>query len=158
MFVLRCLSYGDGTTIPERYVHESVRGGKNISPAFEWTGAPAATASFAFSIIDPHPVANNWVHWLVIDIPPVATSLPEGASRTVSMPKGSKELESTYGETGYGGPAPPHGSGPHPYIATVYALNAASIPLKVATTREQFLGAIRGHVLAEATMKGIYET
>jgi Raf kinase inhibitor-like YbhB/YbcL family protein len=158
MFILRCLSYNDGKTIPARYVHGSIRGGKNVSPGFEWSGAPEGTVSFAFSIIDPHPVAKNWIHWLVTDIPVTAGQIPEGASRTGKMPMGSRELQSTYNEEGYGGPAPPRGSGPHPYVATLYALDVPALPLKIKSTREQFLNALRGHILAEVSTTGIYET
>ena len=157
MFKLHCSSYSENDSIPLRFVHSSVHGGGNISPGFHWTDSPILTKSFALSIIDPHPVAENWVHWLVIDISPVIISLAEGASGTKSMPEGSKELQNTYEEDGYGGPAPPPGSGAHPYVATVYALDVASLPLKLNTSREQFLAAIEGHVLAEASTTGYYE-
>jgi phosphatidylethanolamine-binding protein (PEBP) family uncharacterized protein len=69
MFTLKCSSYADGGTIPLRFAHRSVQGGENVSPGFSWEDPPPGTKSFALSIMDPHPVANNWVHWFVIDIP-----------------------------------------------------------------------------------------
>jgi hypothetical protein len=140
-----------------KYVHKSVVGGKNVSPAFSWNDPPTDTKSFAFSIIDPHPVANNWAHWFVINIPFRERKLVEGASRTNSLPAGAKELMSSYNELGYGGPAPPKGSGSHPYVATIYALNVESLDLGVNTTLRQFQKAIEGKVIAEATMTGYFE-
>ncbi len=157
MFAIQCISYRDGDTIPTQFVHSSVRGGENISPGFRWSDPPSGTKSFALSIIDPHPVAKNWVHWFVIDIPSYVTILPEGISGTNAIPRGSKELQNTSGGDGYDGPSPPPGSGAHPYVATIYALSISALPLSVKTTRERFFQAIKGHVLAEATMTGYYE-
>jgi Raf kinase inhibitor-like YbhB/YbcL family protein len=157
MFNLTCSSYSNDAVIPLRYAHHTVRGGENISPGFSWSDPPTTTKSFAFSIIDPHPVANNWVHWLVIDIPFRARGIPEGASRTEKLPQGCAELSSTYRELGYGGPAPPPGSGSHPYVATVYALNVESLSLGKDTSLGEFRRAIEGKVIAEAEMTGYYE-
>jgi phosphatidylethanolamine-binding protein (PEBP) family uncharacterized protein len=55
---------------------------------------------------------------------------------------------------GYGGPAPPKGSGVHPYVATLYALNEPSLHLSKDVTLTEFLRAIEGKVIAEASMTG----
>lgn len=157
MFTLSCLSYGEGEMIPLRYTHHSVRGGKNISPGFSWSDPPVNTKSFAFSIVDPHPVAKNWVHWFLIDIPFRDRGLAEGASRTGNLPQGSKELFNTYGEAGYGGPAPPPGSGRHPYVATLYALNVAQLTLGKNASLREFLRELEGKIIAEAGMTGFHE-
>jgi len=102
----------DGGKIPIQYVMVPA-GGKNISIPLSWKNAPPGTKSFALSIIDPHPVAQNWVHWFVINIPASTAFLSEGASRK-NMPGGAVELKNSFGETGYGGPQPPKGSGEHP--------------------------------------------
>ncbi|HUI64353.1 MAG TPA: YbhB/YbcL family Raf kinase inhibitor-like protein [Bacteroidota bacterium] len=157
MFTLSCTSYSDKGHIPTRYAHRSVSGGENISPGFTWNDPPGNTKSFALSIVDPHPVANNWVHWFIIDIPFRDRKLAEGASRTHSISSEAKELLNTYNELGYGGPAPPKGSGAHPYVATIYALNAASLALKKETLLTQFLRALEGKVIAQAQVTGYYE-
>jgi Raf kinase inhibitor-like YbhB/YbcL family protein len=157
MFTLRCGSYSDGGEIPVRYAHRSVAGGKNISPAFSWEDPPAATKSFALSIVDPHPVANNWVHWFIIDIPFQERSLAEGASGSAKLPASAKELLNTYNEIGYGGPAPPKGSGSHPYVATLYALDTPSLDLPKDTLLSTFLRAVEGKTIAEASMTGYHE-
>lgn len=157
MFTLECLSYNDKQDIPTKYAHTSVVGGRNISPGFQWSDPPVATKSFALTIVDPHPVAKNWVHWMVVNIPFNERKLVEGASRSNSLPAGAKELINSYNEIGYGGPAPPRGSGAHPYVATLYALNVESLKLGVSTSLKQFLNTIEGKVIAEVSMTGMYE-
>jgi hypothetical protein len=157
MFTFACTSYADKTGIPVKYAHRSVVGGKNISPGFTWTDSPTSTKSFALTILDPHPVARNWVHWFVINIPFRERKLVEGASRTNSLPAGAKELMNSFSELGYGGPAPPPGSGQHPYVATLYALNVESLSLPVDCSLRQFEKAIDGKVIAEASVTGYYE-
>jgi Raf kinase inhibitor-like YbhB/YbcL family protein len=157
MFTFSCSSYRDTESIPTRYCHSSVVGGKNISPGFVWTEPPVNTKSFALSIVDPHPVANHWIHWLVLNIPFRERRLVEGASRTNSLPPGAKELMNSFHQLGYGGPAPPPGSGQHPYVATLYALNVESLPLAVDASLRQFENAIEGKVIAELAMTGHYE-
>ena len=146
----------DGGMIPTKFAYHGVQGGRNVSLPLRWSGIPPGTKSFALSIIDPHPVAQNWVHWFAVNIPPGTLALAEGASGN-SMPAGSRELNNTYGTNGYGGPEPPPGSGSHPYVITLYALNANALNLQADTGLTQFLGAIQGKVIASATTTGYFE-
>lgn len=157
MFTLTSLSYRDKQHIPLRFTHNSVHGGKNVSPGYSWSDPPPGTKSFAFSIIDPHPVAKNWIHWLIININLQERGIVEGASGTNSLPSGAKELMSTYNELGYGGPSPPPGSGVHPYIATLYALNVEILDLPVRASLSQFQNALKGKVIGEAVTTGYFE-
>ncbi|MBI5472527.1 MAG: YbhB/YbcL family Raf kinase inhibitor-like protein [Ignavibacteriae bacterium] len=157
MFTLQSLSYKNNEPIPTKHAHNSVVGGRNISPGFEWTNPPVTTKSFLLTIVDPHPVANNWVHWILANIPFNVRKIVEGASRSKSLPPGSKEMISSFNELGYGGPAPPRGSGTHPYVATLYALNIESIKVGVSTSLKQVLNMIEGKVIAEASVTGSYE-
>jgi Raf kinase inhibitor-like YbhB/YbcL family protein len=153
--VLTSPAFKDGGTIPGHYARPAA-GGHNMSIALEWTGAPEGTKSFAVSIVDFHPVAHKWVHWLVIDIPPNTASLREDASGK-SMPSGAVELKNSFGTTGYGGPQPPKGSGPHPYVITVYALKSDTIDLAQNASLSDFQNAIKGKVIQQASITGHYE-
>ncbi len=149
-------AFQDGKYIPTKYAHQGAVGEKNISIPLTWTGVPDETKSFAISIIDPHPVARNWIHWFAINIPKNVTSLSEGASGK-KMPPGSKELYNSYGELGYGGPQPPKGSGPHPYVISVYALNVENLDLTSNTSLVAFEKTLEGKVIALAKITGFYE-
>jgi hypothetical protein len=147
-------AFKDGEKIPIQYVMPGA-GGKNISIPLAWKNVPAGTKSFCLSIVDPHPVAQNWVHWLVINIPSQITSIEEGASKK-KMPQGSVELKNSFGEIGYGGPQPPKGTGDHPYVVTLYALNVEKLDLGVNTSLSAFKKAIEGKVIGSASITGKY--
>lgn len=142
--------------MPTRFAYFGITGGKNISTPLAWSDAPPQTKSFALSMIDPHPVAKNWIHWFVVDIPNSATSLGEGASGS-ALPGGTVELYNTYGKLGYGGPEPPKGSGKHPYIFTLYALDTGHLELSRNASLEAFEKTVAPHVLATAKVTGTFE-
>jgi Raf kinase inhibitor-like YbhB/YbcL family protein len=147
-------AFPDGGKIPLPHVMPGA-GGKNISVPLSWSGAPAGTRSFALAMVDPHPVANNWVHWLVVDLPQDSTAIPEGASGS-NMPTGAQELKNSFGATGYGGPQPPRGSGDHPYVFTLYALSAPGVEIGSGAGLAGFKQALEGKVLATATLTGYF--
>jgi Raf kinase inhibitor-like YbhB/YbcL family protein len=151
---LKSSAFTDGGKIPQPYVMPGA-GGKNLSLPLQWSGAPPGTQSFALAIVDPHPVARNWVHWLVINLPGNASSLEEGASGK-KMPPGAVELHNSWGKPGYGGPQPPPGTGDHPYVVTLYALNVPKLDLKPSTNLAGFEKALEGKVLGTAKITGYY--
>jgi Raf kinase inhibitor-like YbhB/YbcL family protein len=147
-------AFKDKGKIPIQYVMPGA-GGKNISVPVAWKNIPAGTKSFALSMVDPHPVAQNWVHWLVIHIPKEVTAIEEGASRN-KMPLGSVELKNSFGDIGYGGPQPPKGTGDHPYVATIYALNVEKLELGMSPSLSAFKKATEGKVIESASITGMY--
>ncbi len=147
-------AFKDGGKIPIQYVMPGA-GGKNISAPLAWRNAPSGTKSFALSMVDPHPVARNWVHWLVINIPAGASSIEEGASKR-KVPYGSVELKNSFGDIGYGGPQPPKGTGDHPYVFTLYALSVEKLDLGTSVSLSTFKNALEGKILGSATITGKY--
>ena len=147
-------AFKDGEKIPIQYVMPGA-GGKNISIPLSWKNVPSGTKSFALSVVDPHPIAQNWIHWLVINIPANVTFLEEGASRK-KLPQGSRELKNSFGEIGYGGPQPPKGTGDHPYVFTLHALNVEKLDLGANTSLSTFKKIIEGKILGSATITGKY--
>lgn len=120
--------------------------GLDRSPHLVWTGAPEETKSFAVSCVDPDAPGRTFVHWLVCNIPPTVTEIPEG-----SVPAGARVIGNDFGKASYGGPCPP--SGTHHYLFTVYALNVASLP---SVTKTTFFTAVQDHGLATAQLTGLY--
>jgi Raf kinase inhibitor-like YbhB/YbcL family protein len=147
-------AFADGGKIPLPYVMPGA-GGQNVSVPLSWANAPAGTQSFALAMVDPHPIARNWVHWLVIDLPRDITSVPEGASGK-SLPPGAQELHNSFGELGYGGPQPPRGSGDHPYVFTLYALSVPRVEIATRAGLAAFKQALEGKTLATATLTGYF--
>ncbi len=156
MFTLHSADFDSGRPMPARFAAHGAAGGENLSPPLDWEDEPERTASLALICVDRHPAARNWVHWLVVDIPPGVHALAEGASGW-KIPQGSLELQSSFGRPGYGGPLPPPGSGAHHYEFTLYALSARHLGLTVGSDVEDFEESLTGKVLAEARTTGIFE-
>ncbi len=114
--------------------------------------APAGTVSFAIRMADPDsmPIAGyEWVHWMAVNFENL--DLPENASTewAEQMIQGRND----FGTVGYGGPTPP--DKPHTYLITVYALDAM-LDLQNGFTKKAFDAALEGHILAEASITGVY--
>jgi Raf kinase inhibitor-like YbhB/YbcL family protein len=154
--LLTSKSFQNMSLIPSKYAHNGVVDGKNISPEFSWKEIPSGTNSFVITIIDTHPIASNWVHWMIINISSDVSSFGEDWSNTSKIPSGAKELINSFGEKGYGGPQPPKGSGKHEYITTVYALNTERINLSGHISEQDLLKTIKLQILDKATLTGYF--
>jgi len=153
-FQLQSSAFTDQGSIPGRYTCE----GTDISPPLSWSGAPQSTQSFALVVDDPDapdPRAPRmtWVHWILYNIPAAAHALPEGASQR-GIPAGTGQGFNDWKRTGYGGPCPPIGR--HRYFHKLYALDRM-LPDLGTPTKAQLLGAMKGHILAEAVLVGTYQ-
>jgi hypothetical protein len=156
-FSLTSQAFGHGQPIPTLYANTGVAGGKNISPPLLWSHPVSNARSLALLCVDRHPMANNWVHWIVIDIAPQVSEIPEGASHTGKMPQGSREWQNTFGTIGWGGPQPPRSSGKHQYEFSLYALNVETLNLSAGTNLSTFNKALEGKILSVAKMTGTFE-
>ena len=147
-------AFSNNEEIPTKYTCDN----KDISPALEWSGLPVGTKSLALIVDDPDapdPAAPKmtWVHWVLYNIPPSATGLPE-AVKSQDLPKGTKEGLNDWKRTGYGGPCPPIGR--HRYFHKLYALDAV-LPDLGKPTKKDLEKAMDGHILARATLVGTYQ-
>jgi Raf kinase inhibitor-like YbhB/YbcL family protein len=148
--------FADGEPIPQSAAHPMV-GGDNISPDLSWSGGPDATQSYALTCHDPDaPTGVGFVHWVMFNIPAATTSLEAGTGAAGKNPAGSVLGFTDWGESAYGGCAPPQGDPPHHYNFTVYALDVPSLDLGPTTTYALLRFMIRGQVLAQGTLTGTY--
>jgi Raf kinase inhibitor-like YbhB/YbcL family protein len=147
----------EGQNIPLLHANTGVAGGRNISPPLEWKAVPAGSRSLALVCVDRHPIANQWIHWMITNLPPHVNSLEEGASHTGKMPSGSKEWPNSFGSIGWGGPQPPRGSGKHPYEFILYALTVETLNLSNGITWNGFNKALEGKVISSAHLVGTFE-
>jgi Raf kinase inhibitor-like YbhB/YbcL family protein len=145
-------AFDRGQEIPSKYTCEGV----DESPEIRWTGAPANTKSFALIVDDPDapdPKAPKmtWVHWVVYDLSPGATSIPEKAKKA---PSGAHDGLNDWKKTGWGGPCPPIGR--HRYFFKLYALDTV-LGDRGPITKAQLEQAMSGHILEQAETMGTYQ-
>lgn len=148
--VLHSSSFANGSAIPRQYTCD----GANLSPALTWTGAPGATQSLALVMEDPDAPHGTWTHWLVWNIPPRATVMPEGEPPAEMLDNGARQGSNDFHRIGYGGPCPPAGR-PHRYVFRLLALNIR-LDLKAGARRTELDQAMRGHILVQSEWMGTY--
>jgi Raf kinase inhibitor-like YbhB/YbcL family protein len=122
--------------------------GNDVSPLLEFVDVPENAVSLALILHDPDAPSGNWVHLLMWNISPKTESIDEG-----EVPPEAIEGTTSAGTRGYHGPCPP--SGTHRYIFDLYALDT-KLELPVQATDSELKTAMAGHVLAEATLTGLY--
>jgi Raf kinase inhibitor-like YbhB/YbcL family protein len=147
--------------IGEKFVYNSFGcSGQNLSPELVWSEPPAGTKSFAVLVHDPDAPtggAGFW-HWIVLDVPAFARTLPEGAGSSdgKKLPAGARQLDNDYGDAAWGGPCPPAGAGAHRYNFTVYALSVDKLDLPPHAKSAVVGFMINKNALAKATITSRY--
>lgn len=143
-------AFKEGEVIPRKYTCD----GADISPPLSWSGIPEGTKSIALISDDPDAPMGTWVHWVVYDLPPNATGLPEKVPSERTLSNGAKQGMTDFRRIGYGGPCPP--GGVHRYFFKVYALDTV-LNLDPGATKKLLLKAMEGHVLGEGELVGKYK-
>jgi hypothetical protein len=143
-------AFKEGAMIPARYTAD----GQDISPPLKIEGVPAEAKSIAMISDDPDAPVGTWVHWVVWNLSPEKTEIPEAMPSAGQLPDGTRQGTTDFGRTGYGGPAPP--SGTHRYYFKVYALDTM-LQLRAGATKSELETAMRGHILAESQLMGRYQ-
>ena len=139
----------------------------DASPPLTWSGTPQGAKSLALIADDPEHRTGLWVHWVLYNIPPNVTGLPEGIpTSTDVLPDGTVQGINHNKHIGYNGPCPPPnvaqgifysyaGEKPHKYYFKLYALDS-EVGLGPGATKEELVKAMDGHVLAQAEWVGKY--
>lgn len=146
---LKSPQFADGGALPIQYTAEA----SDFAPALTWDGAPEATRSFALVCEDPGGPDGPWTHWLVYGIPGAVFMLAAKLPRMAEHPSGLRQGQNDWGRLGYNGPLPGHGSGR--YVFTLHALDV-DLDLPPQAKRREFDAALRGHVLASASITATY--
>ena len=144
-FVLRSPVITPGGAIPREYTGD----GAGVSPALEWSGAPAGTKFYALVMhhVPREGEAARW-YWVVWNIPADVKSLAKGTKGVGVTGTNCVNRDLAY--------APPHSKGPgaKKYTLTLYALSAAP-DLKLPASqvsRDVLLAAIRDRTLASTEL------
>ena len=104
---------------------------------------------------DPDAPMGTYVHWVIYNIPPTLTGLPEGVSTAPQVSGIGTQGMNSARKSGYIGPCPPPGK-PHRYFFTMYALDIWTI-FDPGFSKEQVLQQIEGHVLAQGQVMGLFK-
>lgn len=155
--------FADGGQIPVKFSQAApgAAPGEGTSPAMNWTDVPAGTQSFVLNMRDLDVARNktteDQAHWVVWNIPPTATGLPEGVPKGAQLPDGSYQVSAT-GPV-YRGPGAPANGPMHHYMFELYALDTRLDVRPVADafeTRATVMKAMQGHVLGKAVYGGLF--
>ncbi|HMI36469.1 MAG TPA: YbhB/YbcL family Raf kinase inhibitor-like protein [Steroidobacteraceae bacterium] len=150
-----------GGTIASKFVYKGFGcSGENVSPALNWTGAPAGTRSFALLVHDADAPTGGagWWHWLVYNIPAGATNLAQGAGTAdgAGLPTGSVQGRTDFGSPGWGGPCPPAGHGVHHYRFTLYALKTARLDVSEGASAALIGYMANANAIGKARLMGLF--
>jgi Raf kinase inhibitor-like YbhB/YbcL family protein len=137
-------AFTDNGTIPVR----STCAGEGAVPDLFWSEPPPGTEQLALLVFDPDAGTTGFVHYLVWGIAPDVRSAAGGR-----YPGGVPGMNGR-GSEGWVAPCPPPG-GPHHYQFTVFALDREPQIAPTANVR-QFLDGIRGSVIAEGHLTGLF--
>ena len=154
VFTLNSSAFDNGGAMPSRYTCE----GEDVSPPLSWAGVPEAARSLVLIVDDPDapdPKAPKmvWVHWVLCNIPPDISALPE-AILSAKLPPGTVEGLNDWKRTGYRGPCPPMGR--HRYFHKLYALDTLLEGMQT-PTKAKLEAAMKGHVIAQTELVGTYQ-
>jgi hypothetical protein len=128
--------------------------GENISPELSWEGAPPETKSFVLIVHDPDaPRTNGFTHWMLYNIPPTATEIPENIPEGPRVSGLGLQGKNDAGKIGYVGPCPP--SGTHRYFIRLFALQK-ELDLAPAAAAPELQSAMHDHIIGQAELMGTY--
>jgi Raf kinase inhibitor-like YbhB/YbcL family protein len=144
-FILSSPAFQSLHPIPKKYSCD----GQNVSPQLDWAGIPQGTLSIALVMDDPDAPNGTFIHWVLYNIPPDRTGLPEAVTDVGTG--GANSL----GKGTYTGPCPPTGK-PHHYHFKLYVVNLPP-NLPGGLNPAQLLDQLHGHILAYGELIGLYQ-
>lgn len=144
---LESSAFSEGKEIPRKHGYKN----GNVSLPLKISGVPSEAESLVLIMDDPDAqaaVGKLWVHWILWNISPNTTDIPES-----SVPIGAIQGQTDFGENHYGGPAPPDKK--HTYVFKLYALNT-KLGLPQNSNKIDVENAMENHILMQTVLKGTY--
>ncbi len=137
-------AFSERRPIPERFTAD----GENINPPLNISGVPSKAQSLALIVDDPDTAMGTWTHWLVWNIKPGTSIVPEDTT-----PPGAIVGRNDARVPKYVGPSPPRGT--HRYYFRLYALDQ-KLDLPPGANRNALEDAMQNHIIAQAELLGRY--
>jgi Raf kinase inhibitor-like YbhB/YbcL family protein len=122
--------------------------GKDVNPPLLIENVPPKAKSLVLIVDDPDAPRGTWVHWVLWNISPGTREVGED-----SVPAGAMQGLNDFRVHDYRGPCPP--SGTHRYFFKVYALDTV-LNLDSNSTKSDVEKAMKGHIIAQAQLVGLY--
>lgn len=141
---LTSVAFDNNGDIPKTYTCE----GSDTNPPLAFNNIPFNAKSLALTVADPDAPEGTWSHWVIYNMSPNITGITKNTNPTT-------EGLNDFGKYAYGGPCPPD-ERPHHYIFRLYALDTFLI-INEGPTLTEVEKAIRGHVIAQAELVGMYQ-
>jgi Raf kinase inhibitor-like YbhB/YbcL family protein len=139
-------AFVEGQAIPAQYTCD----GANRAPALRWNNPPEGTKSLALVVDDPDAPSGTFRHWGAYDIPADTRSIAAGQS--VGSP-----AVNDFGKSGYGGPCPPPGHGPHHYHFKLFALDVGKLGVGTNAKIADVENEATNHAIARGELIGTYD-
>lgn len=142
-------AFENNAKIPFKYTCD----GQNINPPLRISEVPDEAKSLVLIMDDPDvpkrlKADGMWDHWIVFNIPPTVTEIPEGTEPPGIHCLGTSE------NLHYFGPCPPDRE--HRYFFKLYALDT-ELDLNPKATKKDVEERMKGHILAQTELIGRYE-
>ncbi len=155
---LSTTAWKDGGVIPDKYAQP----GHDVSPALSWDKAPEGTESFVVMVRDLNSVTvtggDQFLHWMVWNIPKTATGLTEKQSQEPELTDGTRQISSS--GPYYRGPAASVFGPPHHYVFELYALSAKldipAVGQAPLATQAAVQAAMAGKILGKGVLTGTF--
>lgn len=133
-----------GGIIPVKYTCD----GEKKSPPITIRNVPENTRSLVLTVFDLDAPKEGFVHWVVYNMNPLVTDIPEG-----QLPNGSVEGVNGMNQNNYVPMCPPEGT--HRYVFSLYAMSTNFI-FQTNPTMEQLKKSMKYKVLAKAEFTAKY--
>ena len=145
-FALTSDAFKDGQAIPTQFSCD----GADKSPALSWAEPPQGTKSYALVVDDPDAPSGTFRHWGAFDIPASARSIAAGQVA-------GTQATNDFGKSGYGGPCPPKGHGPHHYHFKLFALDTDRLGISANAKVADVENEAGKHAVGRGELVGTYE-
>lgn len=137
--------FANNENIPSKYTCD----GEDAAPKLTIHDVPEKAKSLVLIVDDPDAPIGTWVHWVLYNIPPNITEIDNE-----NLSKDIRQGITDFGRIGWGGPCPP--SGTHRYFFKLYAVDKL-LDLPQGATKTQVEKEIRGHIIEESQIIGLYK-